>query len=429
MELKEKFVNAFQKFEGTLNGDIQSPAHAVRKKAIQEFQGLGIPTTKHENWKYTNVNQLTQSDFSVLGSGQNIASIEKVIPELKANRLVFINGVLSEKNSVIIDQNITIKNLKEALKEDNVLIKKHFAQYANYQKEAFTALNTAYTLEGAFIHIPKGVQVENPILIHYKVVSDSNTVVHPRNLIVAEENAQATILELFNSENSQSTFINTVSEIVVDKHANIDTYKIQLDNQNIFNIGSIYVHQEGKSTYSNTVVTLDGKLVRNNLNVFLNGEYCETYMNGLYTPSRAKQLFDNHTFVDHAKPNCYSNEYYKGVIDGKGTGVFNGKILVRQDAQKTNAFQSNKNIVLSDDASINTKPELEIYADDVKCSHGATTGQIDHDALFYLRSRGMTEKGAKRMLTRAFANDIIEKVKIAELKTFLEEQLDEKLAV
>ncbi len=427
MELKEKFVADFKTFEKALNGESQTATHEIRKKAIHTFEELGIPTTKLENWKYTNVSQLTKTDFNLEKSASADKTIAEIIPELKANRLVFLNGKYLENQSNIIDKNITIKSLKKAFKEDKAIVEEHFAKYANFQKEAFTALNTAYTIEGTFIHIPKGVNLAYPILVHYLSDGDHAIAIHPRNLLVAEENSTATMIEIFQSENTASAFTNTVSEIVVAKYANIDMYKVQIDNDKTFNIGSTYVDQQTESTYSNTVITLSGKLVRNNLRIALNGEHCEAYMNGLYIPMQSKQIIDNHTFVDHAMPNCYSNEYYKGVMDGKGTGVFNGKILVRQDAQQTNAFQSNKNILLSDDATINTKPELEIYADDVKCSHGATIGQLDKEALFYLRSRGMTEKGAKKLLTRAFAGDIIEKVKVEALQNFLNNKLDEVL--
>ena len=294
--------------------------------------------------------------------------------------------------------------------------------------ESFIALNTAFTFDGAFIHIPAHTVVEKPIhLLHVSDARNEATVSYPRNLIVAENNSRVKVIESFHTvQSANHNFINSVTEVVVKENSIVELNKIQNEAAEAFHINHTEASQEKNSTFKINTITLGGGIVRNNLHIVLNGEYCNSQLNGLYLLN-GSQLVDNHTLVDHAKPNCYSNELYKGIIDGKAQGVFNGKIFVRKDAQKTNAYQSNKNILLSDDASMNAKPQLEIFADDVKCSHGATTGQLDEDALFYLRSRGIGEENAKALLNVAFAADVIKNISIEALKNNLSVLISTKL--
>ena len=307
-------------------------------------------------------------------------------------------------------------------------MKEHFGKYASIKTESFIALNTAFSYDGAFIHIPGNTVVEQPI--HLLYVSDARnaaSVAYPRNLVVAEKSSQVKIVESFHCmQSGNHNFTNSVTEIVVKENAIVEFNKIQNETAEAFHINHTEAYLAKNSTFNINTITLGGEIVRNNLHIVLNDENGTAHLYGLYLLN-GNQLVDNHTLVDHAKPNCYSNELYKGIIDDKAHGVFNGKIFVRQDAQKTNAYQSNKNILLSNDASMHAKPQLEIFADDVKCSHGATTGQIDEEALFYLRSRGIGEQNARALLNTAFAADVINNITIEALKNNLITFLSSKL--
>ena len=405
----------------------------LRKKAIERFAQLGFPTTKNEEWKYTNVAPILKSKFHhPLLSDKTILTQRDIqdffISGKDACVLVFENGRFNSTLSKLenLDKRITVRSLSSSMNEEAV--KQHLGNYASIQSESFIALNTAFVFDGAFIHIPENVVVENPVHILY--VSDGRkeaSVMYPRNLIVAEENSQVKVVESFHSMKSvNNNFINSVTEVVVKKNAVVEFNKIQNELQETFHVDHTEASQDRNSTFRINTITLGGTIIRNNLHIVFNEEYGTSHLHGLYLLD-GNQLVDNHTLVDHAKPNCFSNELYKGIIDDKAQGVFNGKIFVRKDAQKTNAYQSNKNILLSDDATMNTKPQLEIFADDVKCSHGATTGQLDEDALFYLRSRGIGEDPAKALLNIAFAADVIKHISIEALKNNLAVLISAKL--
>ncbi|MGZ5303232.1 MAG: Fe-S cluster assembly protein SufD, partial [Bacteroidia bacterium] len=288
------------------------------------------------------------------------------------------------------------------------------------------AANTAYARQGVFIYVPRGKKMSLPVHVLYISGANEKPFVQLRNLIVAEESAEVTVVENYQSVGDGESFLNVVTEISAAPNANVEHYKIQLENNQANHVNLTQIHQQKDSTVRNFTVALGGNILRNDLNYTLDDQNCEAYLNGLYV-SADSQLIDNHSFVDHAKPNCYSNEFYKGIMMHKSTAVFNGKIMVRPDAQKTNAYQSNKNILLSPEAKINAKPQLEIFADDVKCSHGATTGQLDEEALFYMRSRGIGEEDARAILTFAFAEDVLFDIKIEPLRAFLEAKVEEKL--
>ena len=398
----------------------------LRQKAFDQFQVLGLPSTKHEEWKYTNLRNLTEQAFSPKKLDFDNTNLAQILPSwaLESNLLVFVNGFFREDLSQKID-NFEVLSLSKALTE-NPTAQEHFAQYAIFENEALTALNTAFVNEGVFVHIAKKQAIEKPILLLHFIDSSSEILAQARQLIVCESSSQATFVEWHISRGSNESLVNVVSEIVVSQNAEISHYKIQEQGRNISQINRTQVYQQRDSRFTNLTLSLQGKLTRNNLNLVLDGENCEGNMVGLYVPS-GESLIDNHTTVDHAKPHSQSNELYKGVILDKGTGIFNGKIFVRQHAQKTNAFQSNKNILLSPDATVNTKPQLEIWADDVKCSHGCTTGNLDEEPLFYLRSRGISEAKARNLLLFAFVDDVLEKISWQELRQHIENQIHDSI--
>ena len=307
------------------------------------------------------------------------------------------------------------------------LIQEYFGKYANYQTDAFTALNTALSNDGVVVQVADNKVVEEPIIIRY--ISDvrlANVGSQPRNLIIVGKNSQVKIAEAYRTVGENAAFVNTVSEIIVGESAIVDYYKVQNESDKSYHIGTTQVYQKGRSYFYAATATLNGGFVRNNLNVILDGEHIESHLYGLYVPN-GKQHIDNHTLVDHQKPNCESNELYKGILMDKSTGVFNGKIFVREDAQKTNAYQNCRNVITSDEATMNTKPQLEIWADDVKCSHGTTTGQLNDEAIFYMQSRGIPKKEAIRLQLLAFAQDVVSQIKIDSIREYIEKLILEKL--
>jgi len=305
-----------------------------------------------------------------------------------------------------------VKSLAAAMETDRSLIEPHLARHASFEKDAFTALNTAFMADGGFIYIPPAVVIDRVLhMIFISTAKKEPCVTYPRNLVVVGNGSQASIVESYVSLDRGVYFTNAVTEIVAGNSSVIDFYKIQRESEEAFHVDTLRVVQERDSNFSSHSISLGGSMVRNNVNVMLNGEGAECALNGLYV-TKARQHVDNHTAIDHAKAHCNSRELYKGILDDRSTGVFNGRILVRKGAQKTNAKQTNKNLLLSREALVNTKPELEIFADDVKCTHGATIGQLDEEAMFYLRSRGIDEASARVLLTYAFANDLLASMKI-----------------
>ena len=433
-DLRQVFTGNFLSFEARLNGNKASQIHTVRKDALAAFQKLGVPGPKHEEYKYTPLGKALEKtfDFSIPTSVGTIAEInysDFFIPDLDAYNLVFLNGrfVAAASNIPAGDNKVTVEEFSKAYKNDPGIIDNHFAKYADYQADPFVALNTAFSEHGIFIKIGDHAVVDKPIILHWINQSNQGQVFHyPRNLMLVGENSEATVVEKFDTLGTVENFTNTVSEIVLAPNARFNYYKVQPDGEGIYHLGNTQIYQ-ARSSFLNAVnITLGGTLIRNNLNISLDGEGCESHMYGLYLLNGRSHV-DNHTAVDHKKPNSYSNELYKGILDENSTGVFNGKIYVRQDAQKTNAFQSNSNILLSDTATVHTKPQLEIWADDVKCSHGCTTGQLDKDALFYLQTRGLDKDKAKALLLYAFAIDAIENVKSEALQGYLNKIITERL--
>jgi len=413
----DKLISGFESLKNSLFGDLK-----IREQAIESFSSQKIPTRKHEEYKYVNVELMLKGDFT-LSAPESIASVETKYSYVFKDAIVVVieNGVFRKDPFNDLPKGLEIINIAETA--SNALFAKHYAKYADINSDPFIALNTALASGGVFVHVTKNAVIEKPVhIIHISSVT-ADTILNPRNLIVIEENAQAKIIESFTTVNSKAkAFNNSLTEIVIGASANLQHYKIQDETDPGYLLNTTQAYQEKQSVFSTNNFTLSGSLVRNNLNIVLDDEFIETHLNGLYL-TKGNQVVDNHTLVDHRKPNCNSNELYKGIVEEKSSATFNGKIYVRKDAQKTNAFQSNKNILLSDDGTINTKPQLEIYADDVKCSHGTSTGKLDEDKIFYLRARGLSETSAKKLLMHAFASEVVDCIKIDELRTFLEAEI------
>jgi Fe-S cluster assembly protein SufD len=428
MDIKDHYLEVFGRFEKELEADEGSPLHRLRESAIGRFAELGFPTAHDEEWRFTNIAPLTRLSFqqasASLPQNLRLPTLEQLtFGNCDCHRLVFVNGALTPQLSETSTSGFECKSLRDSLRENPQSVEPHLAKYADYDDHALVALNTAFLDDGAFIRIPKNAVVEKPIhLIFVSAGSSAPVMAHPRILFVAEPNSQATIIESYVSLDSHIVFVNAVTEIVLEENAGIDHYKIELENRQTFHVATLQVQQSRSSRFSSHSITIGGALARNDINAVLDGEGCESTLNGLYMATD-KQLIDNHTRIDHAKPHCTSHELYKGILDGQARGVFNGKIYVHQDAQKTDAKQTNKTLLLSEDAVINTKPQLEILADDVKCTHGATVGQLAEEAIFYLRSRGIGREDARSLLTFAFANDIIGRIKVEPVRRHLEEML------
>lgn len=423
IDLKFRLLEEFKNLESNLNGEAKNYFHKIRQEAIAAFEELGFPVKKLEEWKYTNINPILKHDFKIPGD-INHSKLNKddikgfLFDENNVNLLVFVNGQFDENLSNIItkDGKVFIGSFLEGKIKFGEVIANHFSKYADYKNHSLTALNTAFAKDGAFIYVSKGAEVTEPV--HILFISDSREesyLSQPRNLFIAEKGASIKIVEDYYSIGDMHSFTNVVTEIYCDKNSNLERYKIQNENDKAYHIGTTQVMQEQDSMFSDTTISWGGAITRNNLKALFNGANTECHFYGMYLLT-GKQHVDNHTLADHAMPNCYSNELYKGIIGDKATGVFNGRIMVREDAQKTNAYQSNGNILLSNDATIYSKPQLEIFADDVKCSHGATTGQLNEDEMFYLQTRGIGKDEARRILLNAFAGDVIDSVNVEKLR-------------
>jgi Fe-S cluster assembly protein SufD len=421
-EEKGVYLGEFSRVEKELARTGPAALQNMRKTAIARFGSVGFPSLRDEEWRFTNLAPLVKVPFQLAPSKRSATVPESLRSAIPADALVFVNGVPQSARPARTG-GVIVKPLSEALAQHADLVELYLARLARTETNPFTALNTAFLREGAFVHIPAGVVVEAPI--HLVFVSSSSAepaVAHPRNLIVAGANSQVTIVESYLGRDGDLYFTNAVTEIVAGEGARIDHYKVQQESTDAFHVATMQVRQERASVFSSHSITLGGALVRNDANVVLDAEGCECTLNGLYLAS-GEQLVDNHTRIDHARPNCTSHELYKGILDGRAKGVFNGKIYVHPDAQKTDAKQTNKTLLLSADAMIDTKPQLEIFADDVKCTHGATIGQLDADSIFYLRTRGIGLAEARSLLTYAFANDIIGRIKVDSIRGRLEQVL------
>jgi Fe-S cluster assembly protein SufD len=423
-----------ERFDQLQPHDDHDSLDILRENAFQAFSSLGIPGSKHEEWKYTRVAGLFNKEFQLpadplTGSitNEDLKALRLPGHEL-ANELVFINGFYSFSLSRIRSAGITVIPLEETANDDyREIIARWLGDSGQYLKDGIHALNTAFVHGAVFIDVARGRQIDHPIYIYHVTDSRSvNILSQPRSLMMVNEGAQVQVVENYATLGLNESFTNQVMEIIVDTDARLQYYKIQNDGANTNQVSTTHIRQTGKSFTHTVTISLNGGLVRNNLNVILDAKNCEAHLYGLYFQSGQSHI-DNHTIVDNIKPNCLSNELYKGILNDQSTGVFNGKIFVRQLAQKTNAYQSNKNILLSDTCSVNTKPQLEIFADDVKCTHGCTVGRLNEEGLFYLQSRGISEKTARNLLLSAYASDILEQVKPEPLRRYVEKLINDRL--
>lgn len=431
MDLKDKIVSSYVAFEDKVN--MNDNVHKIRSKAFQNFEDLGFPTKKLEAWKYTSLNSVLNEDYSLFPSKEvsvNLADVKKYfIHDIDTYKVVFVDGKYNSFLSQTTHDNFDVCLMSSALTKPKykVVIENYFNKIA--KQDNLTSLNTAFAKEGAYIYIPRNTEVEKPIqIINFTTGSEAAIMLQPRNLIVVEQNAHVQIIERHQSLTSNAVLTNSVTEIFADRHATVDYYKIQNDEVTASLVDNTYIEQQSESNVSVHTFSFGGRITRNNLNFYQKGEHINSVLKGI-TILEEKQHVDHHTLVHHIEPNCESHQDYKGIFDERSTGVFNGKVIVEKEAQKTNAYQQNNNVLVSDKATVNAKPQLEIFADDVRCSHGCTIGQLDEQALFYMQQRGIPIKEARGLLMYAFANTVLESVKIPEVKSRITNIIANKLGV
>jgi Fe-S cluster assembly protein SufD len=426
------YQSRFEAFEQSLNGEKSTKVHAMRRDAILRFAQNGFPTTRQEEWRFTNTSLITEIEFQPIlqyeSHGISKDDIRKYLLD-GAIHGVFINGMFSSELSDVgtLPHGVVVGSLAEILKKQPEKVQPYIARLVKGEENAFTALNTAFLWDGGFVSIQKGLVIDRPIQFLF-IASDrkQSFAAQPRNIIIVDANSRCKIIETYIGLAQNTYFTNTVTEIVLGENSFLEHDKLQIENLNAFHIGTTWIQMNAASQYTSNAISLGGSLARNNSTVLFDAEGSECILNGL-TLSTGKQIIDNHTAIDHAKPHCNSHELYKAILDGESKGVFNGKIFVRKDAQKTDAKQTNKTLLLSDDATMNTKPQLEIFADDVKCTHGATIGQLDDEQIFYLRSRGIDLVAARDILTLAFVGDVINRISIELLRQQVEGMIHARL--
>ena len=427
--IKKWYLDNYKEFEKIVGKD---SFHEIREGAANNFESSTFPTKKEEEWKYTNISPILKHEFIPSPLCNNEVEIRNIadykIPNLDVHFLVFVNGIFNKDLSKIenLEEGIIIDNFFNQVQNNSEFIKKHLGKKESVNN-SFNLLNNSFTYDGFVVYVPKNKVVEKPIhILNIATNNDSKTLIQPRNLVVAEENSQANIISEYIGITETEYFTNIQTEINVAENANVTFYKIQNESNSAYHIDKTEIIQKDSSIFNHFSLSFGAKIARNDINNQLDGEHIESHLYGLYLGNNDQHI-DHHTFIDHAKPNCESNELYKGILDDRARGVFSGKIFVNQIAQKTNAFQSNKSVLLSDEASVDAKPQLEIYADDVKCSHGATVGKLDDQAFFYIRSRGVSEESARSMLIRAFVDDIVSEIKIEQLKEKINHTIFEHL--
>ena len=420
----------------------QKPApkwlQSLREHGFARFEALGFPTTKNEDWHFTSVSPIAEQSFQLASTGGQIddrressrrkadvlgplgvrpADVDRFgFGEPGWHTLVFVNGMYSPDLSTSSGA-VVAGSLAHAIEAGNPIVERYLGRIANFDRHAFTALNTAFVRDGTLIEILPEAQIDQPI--HLVFVSDGDCVSHPRNLIVAGRHSRASVVESYVSLRDSTYFTNAVTEIVVGEGAHLDHFKIQRESELAFHVGTVEAKQEANSQFHSFSFAVGGSLARTNIYTALDGDAATCTLNGLYLTDGSQHI-DNQTSIEHIAPNCPSHEVYKGVLDGRSHGVFNGKVYVRPEAQKTDGKQSNNNLLLSPQARVDTKPQLEIFADDVKCTHGATVGRLDDVAMFYLNSRGIGSEGARTLLTYAFAADVLESIELAAVRESLE---------
>ena len=426
----EGYLEAFNEFENHAAGQNRKWLRELRRRAFSRFCDVGFPTTHDEDWRFTNTSPLTGTRFVLAEPGkvtsEAISSFQ--LPNA-ACRLVFVDGHFSRELSTLsnVPKKIKVGGLAETIAQDPGQLESYLGRFLNIERDAFSALNTAFLADGAFVHISRGVVVDKPIhILFVSTAGKMQTMNHPRNLFVAEEESEVTLVEDYISLDEGVSFSNAVTELVAKESAVVAHYMVEREHKSAFNVSTLRIEQEKSANVASHSVLLGGGLVRNNVHPVLDGEGAECLINGLFV-GNGRQHLDNYMLVEHGKPHCNSRQFYNGILDDRAHGVFHGRIIVHKDAQKTDAKQTNRNLLLSDDAQIDTKPQLEIYADDVKCTHGATIGQIEESALFYLRSRGIDEASARKLLLLAFANECLDRMQQEPVRNYVESLIGQYL--
>ena len=426
----ENWVAAFEGFDRELAGRHSQALTELRRRAISRFAELGYPTTRLEEWRATNVGPIARTEFVAAQTTEGVTQgdLQRFRYDGCA-QLVLVNGRFAPELSDLsgLPDGVLVSGLADALENHPDKVEPWLARYAKFDEHAFVALNTAFLRDGSFIYVPRNTVVERPINIVSLGRTGADPVAFfPRHLVVAEESSQVTLVEQYGTVGSGRYLVSPVTEVEVAANATVDHYKLQRESDQAFHMATLQVHLERDANFSSHSISWGGGLVRNDVNAVLAGEGCEATLNGLYMVE-GTQLVDNLMRVDHVAAHCDSHELYKGILDGRSRAVFNGRIFVHHGAQKTDAKQTNRNLLLSPDAMCNSNPQLEIFADDVKCTHGSTVGQLDDTAVFYLRSRGIGEVAARSLLTYAFAADIVERIKVGPVRQDLEEFLFRRL--
>lgn len=407
----------------------------ARQSALASLKSLGLPTTRHEDWRFTNLERVITGSFKTLASEPGAVTEQQLAAfdffGDSATRLVFVNGKYwpraSHRRPLPVPQGVIITSLAHAMQHHRDLVEPHLAAYADASKEAFIAMSTAFVEDGAFVYVPKGVKLEQPVhLLYVTTQQGAQSATHPRNLIVVENQAHAAVVEDYVSLTEAAYFTNAVTEFVVGEHAVAEHTMIERESRQAINISTLRVQQAASSDFASHSVLLNAALVRNDVHPVLAGSHAHSLINGLYLTDTG-QHHDNQMRVEHVRPHCDSRQFYRGILSGTGKAVFTGRIIVHKDAQKTDAKQNNANLLLSDDATVDTQPQLEIYADDVKCTHGATIGQIDEDAVFYLRARGIDAAAARSLLVYAFAEETLDRMKLEPVRNALRKMVLDRL--
>lgn len=417
----EHYLSEYSSLREKLPGHDLDWLQGTREGALGRFHEIGFPTPREEAWKYTRTAPIERRAFRVRPSPASTpesAALERhFLPREECARLVFVNGRYTpDLSTAATASGVRVSTFADALYASPELMRAHLARYAGSDAHAFTALNTAFMAEGAVVHVAEGTRVDAAVHLLFVATPEAeNTVSHPRILIVAEPASRMQLIESYHGDGESCYFNNVLTEVAALERARVVHYKVQRESTKSYHVATLQVHQQTGSEFVSHSISLGGRLVRNDINVLLDGENARCTLNGLLLAD-GRQHVDYHTVIEHAKPRCTSVETYKGIFGGRGRGVFDGKIKVHQDAQKTDAHQSSKNLLLSKDAEIDTKPQLEIYADDVKCSHGATVGQLDEDMLYYLRSRGIGEEAARALLVFGFARDVVDAIELEALR-------------
>jgi Fe-S cluster assembly protein SufD len=427
--ITDSYVAAFERLIGEVSDGEPARLGNLRRQAIERFAELGFPTTRLEEWRFTNVAPIARTRFDLEPEAWGISPAELDSYTYEGmSQLVLVNGRFVPELSRLGDlpAGVLVSSLAQAWIDHPEKVEPHLG-FASFEEHAFVALNTSLHRDGAFLHIPRGVVVEKPInIVHLGNPGTVPFACFPRHLIVAEESSQATVVEQYATVGDGIYFLCPVTEIVIGPNATVDHYKLQRESIEAFHVATFQLLQDRDSNFSSHSISWGGGLVRNDVNAVLDGEGSSSTLNGLYMVE-GRQLVDNHMRVEHAKAHCDSHELFKGILEGKARAVFNGRIYVHPGAQKTDAKQTNRNLLLSPTALVNSNPQLEIFADDVRCTHGSTVGQLDELGVFYLRSRGIGEEAAKSLLTYAFAADIVERIKVGAVRPDLEEFLFRRL--